>query len=984
MTASHCFKAVARVVPMIASFGMFAGLAMAGAVVPAGDSGGNAARSRVASSGGAQSRSGDNGVGRRVDADDPFGPSEPVVEIGIDPTRFDEHEWMIGELFAESFGRGRLILEDGDVLRGRVVTEGFDIRPGATVYIEEGTTLIAMGDCWLNGPLVPFALDEAEFAAEMAESNGADAEGEVVDLFKDLAEVIDFSQLSDEEIEEIVAMAASAPICPAEVKQIGKGGRKPKEVKMFVNGTMNINAPIGACAGPAAGQAPNPVAVTVAGARSARAIGGKGGHGVDVNIQALGNSIMNINANLCNGEGHKGADATATGAAGAPCDCGGDAYADAGDGGDAGFLFVAAGTINWGVGGSVTVKNGGAGGIATATGGAGGDCDVCGGVGGRGGNATARAGRAGGDSRITVTARAAMNPGPAVALANNVFFAAPASGGAATATAGKGGRGGHCLDCNLKGGNGGPGGTSLAVGARGGHGLLLAASVNGNIVGYKSSNGGNGGAATAVPGQGGNGGNGGTCPCTFPGQAGRGGDGGTSGDAKAFGGDGGTARKGQTAGVPQNTPTSGNGGNAVANCVVGGAGANGGNCVVDWPDPCVVGALGKGGPGGKATKRGGRKGSAFNGATSGTPGTPTSVQTTICGKGPDGIPGLKSCTPPPPPDDDCCVPGTVPGCDDRGCENSVCPIVPSCCDLLWDGLCAALANELCAVCGAPFTCTPSAVDEGEPCGADINGGCNSAPPQFQPLFFGQPVCGTAWALDGVRDTDWYEVFVEQPSIVTFTVRNQLPMVIGLVNTGGIPNCDQATSLDPVALSPADGTATFTACVQPGVYWFFAAPDGFDGYACGSNFNRYEVTLEQTGACQTVANDECGGAFLIGLGPTPFSTLGATTSEPPLFNQCDEGFGLNLVNDVWFIHQVTQPGQLVISTCGSADFDTRLAVYDAVCGGPLLGCSDDAPNCPGATSMVVLPVAPGQKLLIRLGGYSGSGSGVLQVHYGGDA
>jgi len=513
MTASNCLKAVARAVPTIATLGLLTSFAVGGAVVPLPNSASVALP-----------RTGDDGLGRAVEADDPFGPREPVVEIGIDPNRFDEHEWRIGELFAESFGRGRLILEDGDVLRGRVVTEGFDIRPGATVYIEEGTTLIAMGDCWLNGPLVPYALEDepreevGDADAATGQSNAADAESDVFDPFDDLADTLDLSQLDDEELEEILSMAAAAPAtCPTEVKQVGKGGRKPKEIKMFVNGTMNINAAIGGCAGPAGVQAPNPAAVNVAGARSARAIGGRGGDGVDVNIQALGNSTMNINATLCNGEGHKGADATATGAAGAPCDCGGDAYAEAGDGGDAGFLLVAAGTINWGLGGSVTVMNGGAGGVATATGGVGGDCDVCGGVGGRGGDATARAGRAGGDSRITVTARAAMNPGPAVALANNVFFAAPQDGGAATASAGKGGRGGDCLECGLKGGNGGPGGTSLAVGARGGHGLLLAASINGNIVGSKSSDGGDGGAATAVPGQGGNGGNGGTCPCTYPG-----------------------------------------------------------------------------------------------------------------------------------------------------------------------------------------------------------------------------------------------------------------------------------------------------------------------------------------------------------------------------------------------------------------------------------------------------------------------------------
>jgi len=84
-----------------------------------------------------------------------------------------------------------------------------------------------------------------------------------------------------------------------------------------------------------------------------------------------------------------------------------------------------------------------------------------------------------------------------------------------------------------------------------------------------------------------------------------------------------------------------------------------------------------------------------------------------------------------------------------------------------------------------------------------------------------------------------------------------------------------------------------------------------------------------------------------------------------------------------VHQVSQPGALTISTCGLADYDSRLAVHDSSCAGPVLGCSDDAPNCPLATSSVTVAVFPGQKLVIRLGGYSGSGSGTLLLHYGGD-
>ncbi len=46
-------------------------------------------------------------------------------------------------------------------------------------------------------------------------------------------------------------------------------------------------------------------------------------------------------------------------------------------------------------------------------------------------------------------------------------------------------------------------------------------------------------------------------------------------------------------------------------------------------------------------------------------------------------------------DSDCCLSHTTPGCDCYGCEVPVCAALPSCCDIEWDDLCAALAAALC-------------------------------------------------------------------------------------------------------------------------------------------------------------------------------------------------------------------------------------------------------------------------------------------------
>lgn len=52
---------------------------------------------------------------------------------------------------------------------------------------------------------------------------------------------------------------------------------------------------------------------------------------------------------------------------------------------------------------------------------------------------------------------------------------------------------------------------------------------------------------------------------------------------------------------------------------------------------------------------------------------------------------------------DCCAePGSndVPGCNDAECEDLICGFDPFCCDVAWDSLCVAQANNNCPVCGA--------------------------------------------------------------------------------------------------------------------------------------------------------------------------------------------------------------------------------------------------------------------------------------------
>jgi hypothetical protein len=201
---------------------------------------------------------------------------------------------------------------------------------------------------------------------------------------------------------------------------------------------------------------------------------------------------------------------------------------------------------------------------------------------------------------------------------------------------------------------------------------------------------------------------------------------------------------------------------------------------------------------------------------------------------------------------DCCEANPTPNCSDLECCEQICADDAFCCEVEWDSLCAEAANDPdtgCDIC-QPFEC--DGTDEGEPCGDDVNGGCNMDIPQFGPISCGETICGTAWAQGGTRDTDWFEIVTTETQTFTWTVTSQFNLVIGYVDTGGSGNCADATALDPFDTAGPDGTASITVTLGPGTHWFFVADQNFDGNPCGSGANGYAATL----TCEGVEAD-CG-------------------------------------------------------------------------------------------------------------------------------
>jgi len=129
------------------------------------------------------------------------------------------------------------------------------------------------------------------------------------------------------------------------------------------------------------------------------------------------------------------------------------------------------------------------------------------------------------------------------------------------------------------------------------------------------------------------------------------------------------------------------------------------------------------------------------------------------------------------------------------------------------------------------------------------------------------------------------------------------------------------------------------------------------------------------------NNKCADAIAIGLGTTPFTTIGATTDGPPLPQSCDKGFGLAFTQDVWYLHQAEFTGTLEVSTCGTANYDTRLAAYlftGSCTALQFVACNDDGAGCPMFTSIMQMHVEVGKTYAIRIGGYLASGSGTVTL------
>ena len=136
-----------------------------------------------------------------------------------------------------------------------------------------------------------------------------------------------------------------------------------------------------------------------------------------------------------------------------------------------------------------------------------------------------------------------------------------------------------------------------------------------------------------------------------------------------------------------------------------------------------------------------------------------------------------------------------------------------------------------------------------------------------------------------------------------------------------------------------------------------------------------------------AGDECDSAIVVVEGANPIDTTTMTTGTDPISDaQCAGTFLGDFNQDGWYSFTPSADGTMSVSTCGSVNFDTDLAVYNGSCNALIqIACNGDATGCPDFSSQILgIAVTGGTEYWIRVAGWDGtaSGAGTLNITLGG--
>lgn len=137
-----------------------------------------------------------------------------------------------------------------------------------------------------------------------------------------------------------------------------------------------------------------------------------------------------------------------------------------------------------------------------------------------------------------------------------------------------------------------------------------------------------------------------------------------------------------------------------------------------------------------------------------------------------------------------------------------------------------------------------------------------------------------------------------------------------------------------------------------------------------------VILYRQGQFMGPDNDLCADATPVTAGVAVSGSTSNASAQGPA--SCADSAS---TPDLWYDYTPGSSGSVTITTCGTATYDTALAVFDG-CGGAEVACLDDTPGCAGDTTELVVNLTAGITYKIRVSGWNGSTGDFTLVVLGG--
>jgi hypothetical protein len=131
-----------------------------------------------------------------------------------------------------------------------------------------------------------------------------------------------------------------------------------------------------------------------------------------------------------------------------------------------------------------------------------------------------------------------------------------------------------------------------------------------------------------------------------------------------------------------------------------------------------------------------------------------------------------------------------------------------------------------------FDCPAEAIGEDEDCGDDNNGGCADGEyvGGFEDITCGTIICGSAWADDGSRDTDWYRLNLDQPQVVAIDGMGEFPFQMLVIEHNSDEDCEELEIVDGFQVDQCE-MGEIVTILHEGEWYIWAGPSDFQNAPC---------------------------------------------------------------------------------------------------------------------------------------------------------